>query len=127
MSRLFGCVDHLADNTSAFAPAARAAALNGTGGIIHFEIQAKNVNKIVEAQIPVLGDVVASLAELVPQIEPAERTAWLQRCKANKEKYPFAFTGSTEGSKLEAQEGGQELDRQAEIIGSELAVVCTRW
>lgn len=103
----------------AFAPAARAAALDGTGGIIHFEIQAKNVNKIVEAQIPVLGDVVASLAELVPQIKPAERTAWIERCRANKERYPFAFTGSTEGSKLKPQEVVQELDRQADVLGSE--------
>lgn len=73
----------------------------------------------MEAQIPVLGDVVASLAELLPQIQPAERTAWNQRCQGNKERYPFAFTGSTEGSKLKPQEVVRELNIQAEAMGSE--------
>jgi len=77
------------------------------------------VNKIVEAQIPVLGDVVASLAELLPQIKQADRTAWIERCRGNKERYPFAFTGSTEGSKLKPQEVVRELNKQAEVIGSE--------
>lgn len=103
----------------AFAPAAKAAALAGNGGIIHFEIQPKNINKIIEANIPVLGDVVASLAELVPQIEANDRTAWVERCRANKEKYPFAFTESQPGQKLKPQEVMRELNRQAEALGSE--------
>lgn len=103
----------------AFAPAAKAAAAEGRGGIIHFEIQPKNINKIVEAQIPVLGDVVASLAELVPQIEAVDRSAWIGRCKATKERYPFTYTPSQEGQKLKPQEVVQELDRQAEALGSE--------
>lgn len=110
----------------AFGPAAKAAALEGRGGIIHFEIQPKNINKIIEANIPVLGDVVASLAKLVPQIEQNSRTAWIERCKANKERYPFAFTPSTEGSKLKPQEVVRELDRQAEVIGSESICIAIR-
>jgi acetolactate synthase-1/2/3 large subunit len=107
-------------DSSAFAPAARAAALEGRGGIIHFEIQAKNVNKIVEAQIPVLGDVTASLAELLPQItNKIDRTEWIDRCKANKRDFPFVFHGSQPGEKLKPQEVIQELNRQAEVIGSE--------
>ncbi|CAD6573666.1 MAG: Acetolactate synthase, mitochondrial [Tremellales sp. Tagirdzhanova-0007] len=117
--------DRVTGKVDTFAPAARAAALEGTGGIIHFEIQPKNINKIVEAQIPILGDVVASLAELLPQIQQADRTAWIERCNSNKERYPFAFTGSTEGSKLKPQEVVRELDRQAEAIGKEKVIVST--
>jgi acetolactate synthase-1/2/3 large subunit len=41
---------------NSFAPAARAAALQSRGGIIHFEIMPKNVNKVVEAQIPIVEE-----------------------------------------------------------------------
>src|SRR6266481_3818449 len=44
------------DMLPAFAPAARTAAQQGRGGIIHFEIMPKNVNKVVDASIPVVGD-----------------------------------------------------------------------
>jgi acetolactate synthase-1/2/3 large subunit len=103
---------------SGFAPAAKAAALEGRGGIIHFEIQPKNVNKVVETQIPVLGDVVASLAELVPQLESVDRSEWLNKIKGNKEKYPFAYTPSQKGEKLKPQEVVRELNVQSEILGS---------
>lgn len=66
-----------------------------------------------------LGDVVASLGELVPQIEAVDRSAWIGRCKATKERYPFTYTPSQEGQKLKPQEVVQELDRQAEALGSE--------
>jgi acetolactate synthase-1/2/3 large subunit len=111
--------DRVTGKVDTFGPAAKQAALDGTGGIIHFEIQPKNVNKIIEAQLPVLGDVVASLAELVPQIKNVDRSSWLNRCKQNKEKYPFAFTPSQEGERLKPQEVIREFDRQAEAFGSE--------
>ncbi|KAG5221023.1 Acetolactate synthase [Salix suchowensis] len=58
--------DRVTGKVDTFAPAARAAALQGRGGIIHFEIQPKNINKVVDASIPILGDVVTNLASLVP-------------------------------------------------------------
>ncbi|WVQ67742.1 acetolactate synthase, mitochondrial [Kwoniella botswanensis] len=117
--------DRVTGKVDTFAPAAKAAAQEGTGGIIHFEIQPKNINKIVEAQIPVLGDVVASLGQLLPQIEAVDRSAWIARCRANKERYPFTFTPSAEGQKLKPQEVVQELNKQAEIIGKEKVIVTT--
>lgn len=110
--------DRVTGKTDTFGPAARAAALEGRGGIIHFEIQAKNINKIIEADVPVLGDVVASMAKLVPQIEQNDRTAWMERCRQMKERYPFAFTPSQQGEKLKPQEVVRELNKQAEVIGS---------
>ncbi|KAJ3780438.1 DHS-like NAD/FAD-binding domain-containing protein [Lentinula aff. detonsa] len=58
--------DRVTGKFDTFAPATRAAALQGRGGIIHFEIQPKNVNKVVQASIPILGDVVTNMASLVP-------------------------------------------------------------
>ena len=113
--------DRVTGKVDAFAPAARAAALEGRGGIIHFEIQPKNINKVVEADIPILGDVVASMRELVPQLtSDVDRSAWMERCKANKKKYPFTYTASKVGEKLKPQEIVKELNKQAEAMGSEL-------
>lgn len=104
---------------AAFAPAAKLAATEGRGGIIHFEIQPKNINKIVEANIPVLGDVVASLGELVPQIQSVDRSEWVQRCVSNKQQFPFTYAASKPGEKLKPQEVVKELNKRAEAIGSE--------
>ncbi|WVF71522.1 acetolactate synthase, mitochondrial [Kwoniella sp. CBS 6097] len=117
--------DRVTGKVDTFAPAARAAALAGTGGIIHFEIQPKNINKIIEANLPVLGDVVASLEKLVPQIESVDRSAWTGRCKATKERYPFTYKGSEEGQKLKPQEVVKELNIQAEAMGKEKFVIAT--
>ncbi|KAH8796208.1 acetolactate synthase III large subunit domain protein [Flagelloscypha sp. PMI_526] len=48
--------DRIAGTIDTFAPAARQAALEGRGGIIHFEIMPKNMNKVVQASVPILGD-----------------------------------------------------------------------
>lgn len=61
--------DRVTCKVNGFAPAAKAAAARGRGGIIHFEIQPKNINKIVDAQIPVMGDVITNMAALVPLIK----------------------------------------------------------
>ncbi len=111
--------DHFLPFPSAFAPGARAAALEGKGGIIHFEIMPKNINKVVQAQIPVLGDVTASMAELVPQIKYHERKEWTNKIKAWKADYPFTYEPSVKGERMKPQEVVEELDRQAEAIGSE--------
>jgi len=117
--------DRVTGKVDTFAPAARAAALQGKGGIIHFEIMPKNINKVVQAQIPVLGDVTASLAELVPQIEYNERKEWFDKVKAWKANYPFTFEKSKKGERMKPQEVVEELDRQAEIIGKDRVIVST--
>ncbi|KAF7341028.1 Acetolactate synthase [Mycena sanguinolenta] len=96
--------DHVTGKIDAFAPAARAAATQGCGGIIHFEILPKNVNKVVEANIPVLGDVVQNMAAMVPHIRTAPRTQWFADIAAWKKTYPFTFTPSVEGARMKPQE-----------------------
>ena len=95
-----------------FAPAARAAAAEGRGGIIHFEIMPKNINKVVEASIPILGDVVENLGSLVPLITSSPRTRWFSDIRQWKESYPFTYIKSEKGARMKPQEAIEELDRQ---------------
>ncbi|KAH9959307.1 acetolactate synthase [Russula dissimulans] len=96
--------DRVTGNVSQFAPAVRAAAAQGRGGFIHFEIQPKNVNKIVDADIPIIGDVTENLREILPLIKYSERASWFKDINEWKEKYPFVY--------MKPQEVIEELDRQ---------------
>ncbi|KAH0826971.1 thiamine diphosphate-binding protein [Lanmaoa asiatica] len=89
--------DRVTGKIDTFAPAALAAAAEGRGGIIHFEIQPKNVNKVVDASIPILGDVVE----------------WFADIKEWKQKYPFTYV-KTAGpdARIKPQEVIEELDKQ---------------
>ncbi|GJJ12302.1 Acetolactate synthase, mitochondrial [Clathrus columnatus] len=104
--------DRTTGKVDSFAPAARAAAQEGRGGIIHFEIMPKNVNKVVDAQIPVVGDVIENMSLLVPLIKYQPRTKWFTDIKDWKAKYPFTYITSAGGSLLKPQEVIQELDLQ---------------
>jgi acetolactate synthase I/II/III large subunit len=106
--------DRVTGNVSQFAPAARAAAAQGRGGFIHFEIQPKNVNKIVDADIPIIGDVTENLREILPLIKYSERASWFKDINEWKEKYPFVYVKSNpeKGEKMKPQEVIEELDRQ---------------
>ncbi|KAH9852759.1 acetolactate synthase [Lenzites betulinus] len=104
--------DRVTGKVDLFAPTARAAALQGRGGIIHFEIQPKNINKVVEASIPVLGDVVANMAALAPLIRHAPRKEWFDDIKQWKSNFPFTYVKSKSDAPMKPQEVIEELDRQ---------------
>ncbi|KAK7908418.1 acetolactate synthase I/II/III large subunit [Apiospora marii] len=61
--------DRVTLNIAKFAPAAKAAAAEGRGGIVHFDILPKNINKVVQATEAVEGDVAENLAQLMPHLE----------------------------------------------------------
>lgn len=63
--------ERITGNITKFAPAARLAALENRGGIIHFEILPKNINKVVESTQAVEGDVSANLGKLLPLLSPS--------------------------------------------------------
>lgn len=91
--------ERVTGNISKFAPAARLAALEKRGGIVHFEILPKNINKVVEATEAVEGDVAQNLGKLLPLInEVSERPEWLGQVKEWKEKFPLDFERDTLGS-----------------------------
>ncbi|KAI6036036.1 hypothetical protein PISMIDRAFT_688455 [Pisolithus microcarpus 441] len=106
--------DRVTGKVDTFAPAARAAAAQGRGGIIHFEIQPKNINKVVEASIPIIGDVVSNMSALVPLIRSSSRSEWFADIKQWKEKYPFTYAKTEAGSdaRLKPQAVIEELDKQ---------------
>ncbi|KAL6891693.1 acetolactate synthase [Trichoderma longibrachiatum] len=85
--------DRVTLNVSKFAPAARQAAAEGRGGIIHFEIMPKNINKVIQATEAVEGDVATNLKHLIPQISEksmADRGEWFGLINEWKKKWPLS-------------------------------------
>lgn len=86
--------DRITGAVARFAPAARKAAEEGRGGIIHFDIMPKNINKVVQATEAVEGDVTANMATLLPQLESRsvdDRKVWFDQIAAWKERFPWAY------------------------------------
>jgi acetolactate synthase-1/2/3 large subunit len=70
--------DRVTGNVSMFVPAANSAAKAGRGGIIHFDISPKNINKTVEATEAVVGDCTTNLRQLIPLLDiVTDRSSWL--------------------------------------------------
>lgn len=96
-----------------FAPAAKAAALEKRGGIVHFEIMPKNINKVVQATEAVEGDVAANVATLLPMVENRsmeERKGWFDQIRAWKEKFPLsAYAKADERGLIKPQTVIEEL------------------
>ncbi|KAH8164669.1 hypothetical protein CIB48_g3569 [Xylaria polymorpha] len=91
--------DRVTLNISKFAPAAKAAAAEGRGGIVHFEIMPKNINKVVQATEAIEGDVSKNLAQLLPHVKVTsmtDRKEWFDNIKAWKEKWPMNAFERTE-------------------------------
>ncbi|KMU71742.1 acetolactate synthase [Coccidioides immitis RMSCC 3703] len=83
--------DRVTGNIAKFAPQAKAAAQQGRGGIIHFEVMPKNINKVVEATEAVEGDCADNLALLIPQIKAvAERPEWFSQINDWKARFPLS-------------------------------------
>jgi acetolactate synthase-1/2/3 large subunit len=85
--------DRVTGNIAKFAPQAKAAAAENRGGIVHFEIMPKNINKVVQATEAVEGDVATNLAKLLPLVENKsmeQRKEWFSQIKFWKEKFPLS-------------------------------------
>ncbi|KAL8657199.1 MAG: hypothetical protein Q9226_002158 [Calogaya cf. arnoldii] len=84
--------DRVTGNIAKFAPQAKRAAAEGIGGICHFEIMPKNINKVVQATEAVEGDVATNLATLLPFIkEKSTRPEWFSQINDWKKRLPFAY------------------------------------
>ncbi|KIN01750.1 hypothetical protein OIDMADRAFT_27899 [Oidiodendron maius Zn] len=95
--------DRVTGNLAKFAPQAKVAAVEGRGGIVHFEIMPKNINKVVQATEAVEGDVVANMAQLVTQVESRsmeDRKEWFDQIRFWKEKFPLSAYERAERSGL---------------------------
>jgi len=105
--------DRVTGNIAKFAPQAKAAAAEGRGGIIHFEIMPKNINKVVQATEAVEGDVADNLALLIPQVKAVDsRPEWFAQIADWKKRYPFDFERETPGGLIKPQTVIQEISQQ---------------
>lgn len=106
--------DRVTGSIPKFAPAAKLAAQEGRGGIIHFEISPKNINKVVEATEAVEGDVTTNLQKFIPLIdEVKERKEWMSQIKLWKEKYPYDYMKETPDSAIKPQTLIREISEQS--------------
>ena len=78
-----------------YAPVAKEAHENGTGGFVHFDIEPSQIGRVVNPTIAVAGDAKHALQQLVPIVQrnpavnTADRAGWLQRCVELKKEFPF--------------------------------------
>ncbi|EPS38752.1 hypothetical protein H072_7500 [Dactylellina haptotyla CBS 200.50] len=102
--------DRVTGNIAKFAPQAKLAASEGRGGIVHFEIMPKNINKVVQANEAIEGDVADNLKILLPQIKKVEdRPAWYSQIADWKKRFPFAYEKNLPSGLLNPQTVIEEL------------------
>ncbi len=114
--------DRVTGRVDKFAPHARAAAMERRGGIIHFEIMPKNINKVVQATCAIEGDVIKNLGRVLKHVDPVGKEArqeWHDTIKGWKEKYPFTYVPSNpaKGELMKPQEVIEEMDRAVTAAG----------
>ncbi|KAJ3350894.1 Acetolactate synthase, mitochondrial, partial [Kappamyces sp. JEL0680] len=114
--------DRVTGNLAKFAPAAKRAALSRKGGIFHFDIMPKNINKVVKVNGFVEGDVATNVELMLPFIKPQPRKHWFDQLDEWKAKYPFSFVPSVEGAPLKPQEVIQELNEQCKDIKDKVII-----
>lgn len=119
--------DRVIGAVSKFAPNAKLAAANHRGGIIHFEISPKNINKVVEADVAVEGDVTRNLRKFLPLINQVEatdpaRAAWFKQIASWKAQYPYAYLKETPESKIKPQTLIQELSDKCLELDKDVVV-----
>lgn len=84
--------DRVTGNVSRFAPRAQ---------FIHVDVDPAEIGKVVAPAVPIVGDAVEVLRELVPLVEPREPDFWNVRCDDWKREYPLHWRHS--GSLLKPQ------------------------
>ena len=105
--------DRVTLNISKFAPGAKAAAMQKRGGIVHFEIMPKNINKVVQATEAVEGDVGMNLKSLLPQVNAQtmeDRKDWFGKINGWKKKWPLSdYARAERHGKIKPQTVIEEL------------------
>lgn len=106
--------DRITGNPAKFAPTARQAEANGTGGFIHFDIAPENINKTVPVTIPVEGDAKKNLELLAPLLEAVNRDEWFERIAKWKAEVPFRYKDDEREFHLKPQAVVEELYNQTQ-------------
>ncbi len=106
--------DRITGNIKKFAPAAYAAAAEGRGGLVHFDISPKNINKVVQVHEAVVGCVKAGMEALTPLLRPQARGEWWAQIEGWKREHPFTYPPARESGALKPQRILQEMYSQLE-------------
>lgn len=99
-------------NVLKFAPKAQAAAKAGRGGIVHFEVLPKNINKVVQATEAVEGDVGTNLRLLIPHIAErsmSDRQDWFDKIDGWRQRWPLSDYGRDDSRLIMSQTVIEEL------------------
>ncbi|KAL2868303.1 acetolactate synthase catalytic subunit [Aspergillus lucknowensis] len=84
--------DRVTGSIAKFAPQAKLAASENRGGIVHFEIMPKNINKVVQANEAVEGDCAENIRHLLPLVQPVtERPEWFAQINDWKSRFPLSL------------------------------------
>ncbi|KAL2810669.1 thiamine pyrophosphate-requiring enzyme [Aspergillus granulosus] len=84
--------DRVTGSIAKFAPQAKLAASENRGGIVHFEIMPKNINKVVQANEAVEGDCAENIRHLLPLVEAVpERPEWFAQINDWKSRFPLSL------------------------------------
>ena len=117
--------DRVTGNLAKFAPAAREAAKENRGGIVHFEIMPKNINKVVQATEAVEGDVADNLAALIPLVQAVpRREEWFTQINDWKKRLPFNYDVASPEEVPKPQAVVEELSEQCSHI-KDRVIICT--
>lgn len=119
--------DRVTGNIAKFAPAARAAAKEKRGGIVHFEIMPKNINKVVQANEAVEGDVADNVSALLPllnTVNKADRSRWFEQINDWKKRLPFAYDIAGPDEVPKPQTVVEELSNQTQDV-KDKTIICT--
>ncbi|MFC5051041.1 biosynthetic-type acetolactate synthase large subunit [Rubritalea spongiae] len=79
--------------------------------IIHIDIDAAEMNKMISPDVEIVGDAKAALIELLKEIEPAKHTEWNEHLDGYKKKYPLSYR--KQGG-LRMQQVIDEFDKQTQ-------------
>lgn len=105
--------DRVTLKVAGFAPAAKAAAAEGRGGIVQFEIMPKNINKVVQATEAVEGDVASNLERMMPMVQSRsmeDRKEWFGKINEWKRKWPLNdFERAGDSGRIKPQEMIEQL------------------
>lgn len=85
--------------TLKYAPKARAAEAEGTGGIVHVNIDKTTFGKVIKPTVSVWADSEHALQAMEPLISaPADgREAWIKQCQEWKTKHAFGYVKAADG------------------------------
>ncbi|CAK9046480.1 Acetolactate synthase catalytic subunit [Durusdinium trenchii] len=86
-----------------YAPKARAAEKDGSGGIIHINIDKSTFGKVLQPTVALWADTEHALEALEPLVSTNTREEWLKQCQAWKKEHKFNYVKAP-GGRLKTQQ-----------------------